>query len=173
MTDHNNPGGKPAEGEFVISRLFDAPRERVFKAWTDAAELKKWWGPKGFKMLVSKVDLRPGGIFLYGMESPTGQSMWGKFVYREIVKPEKLLFVVSFSDEQGGMTRHPLAPGWPLEMLNTVYFQTESDKTRLTLRAEAINCSAAERQTFIEGNESMRGGWGGTMDQLDAYLAKA
>ncbi len=104
MTDHNNPGGKPAEGEFVISRLFNAPRERVFKAWTDAAEMKKWWGPKGFKMLVSKVDLRPGGIFLYGMESPTGQSMWGKFVYREIVKPEKLLFVVSFSDEQRGRT---------------------------------------------------------------------
>jgi uncharacterized protein YndB with AHSA1/START domain len=98
--------------------------------------------------------------------------MWGKFVYREIVKPQKLVLVVSFSDAQGGVTRHPMAPSWPLEMLNTVYFEDQGAQTRLTLRAEAINCSEAERQTFIAGHESMRGGWGGTIDQFAAYLAR-
>lgn len=172
MTDDNIPGGKPAQGEFVISRVMDAPRDRVFKAWTDQHELKKWWGPKGFKVLHSKVDLRPGGMFLYGMESPSGEPMWGKFVYREIVKPEKLVYVVSFSDAQGGITRHPMAPNWPLEMLNTVYFEAQGGKTKITLRAEAINCSAEERQTFIAGHDSMRGGYGGTMDQFATYLAQ-
>ncbi len=71
MNDTDIAGGAPAEGEFVISRVIDAPRERVFKAWTDPADLKKWWGPKGFTVLVTKVDLRPGGIFLYGMGSGT------------------------------------------------------------------------------------------------------
>jgi uncharacterized protein YndB with AHSA1/START domain len=170
MNDTDIAGGAPAEGEFVLSRIIDAPRERVFKAWTDPADLKKWWGPKGFTVLVTKVDLRPGGTFLYGMKAPDGAPMWGRFVYREIVRPEKLVFVVSFSDEQAGITRHPLAPNWPLEMLSTVIFEPQGDKTRITLRAQAINCSEAERQTFIAGHDTMRGGWGGTIDQLDAFL---
>ena len=90
---------------FEIQRTFRAPRERVWKAWTDEAQLKQWWGPAGFKVHTCKVDLRPGGTFLYGMTAPDGTEMWGKFVYREIKAPEKLVFVVSFSDPQAGVTR--------------------------------------------------------------------
>ena len=57
----------------------------MWKAWTDAKALKKWWGPKGFEVVSTKVDLKPGGIFHYLLRSPNGQDMWGKFVYREIV----------------------------------------------------------------------------------------
>ena len=102
----NGIGNSGASGdstrEFVISRTFDAPRELVWKAFTEREHLMQWFGPKGFKMLAGTVDLRPGGTFHYGMQAPDGKTMWGKWIFREIVPPERLVTVVSFSDEQGG-----------------------------------------------------------------------
>lgn len=153
-------------------RRFDAPRELVWKVYTEPEHLKHWWGPKGMSMASCKVDLRPGGLFHYGMKTPDGHEMWGKFVYREIVPPEKLVFVVSFSDPQGGTTRHPMSPTWPLEMLNTVTFTQETDGiTKVVLRAVPVNASAEERKVFKEGHKSMQQGFTGTLDQLTAYLA--
>jgi uncharacterized protein YndB with AHSA1/START domain len=158
---------------FVTSRVFDAPRERVWKAWTDAAELKHWWGPLGFKVHTAKVDLRPGGMFLYGMTAPDGKQTWGRFVYREIAAPKKLVCIVSFSDPQGGVTRHPWSPGWPLEIMSTIEFEEQGPRqTRVTVTWLPHEASDAERKTFDEGRESMKQGWGGTMDQLVAYLKK-
>jgi uncharacterized protein YndB with AHSA1/START domain len=159
---------------FVASRVFDAPRERLWKAWTDAAELKKWWGPAGFKVHTCKVDLRPGGIFLYGMTAPDGKDMWGRFVYREIAAPKKLVFIVSFSDPKGGVTRHPWSPSWPLQTLSTVEFAEEgAGRTKVTVRWVPHEASDAETKTFDEGRDSMKQGWGGTMDQLAGYLEAA
>lgn len=158
---------------FEISRVFDTPRERVWKAWTDPAMLKHWWGPKGFKVHTCKVDLYPGGIFHYGMTAPDGSEMWGRFVYREIKAPERLVFVVSFSDPKGGVTRHPLHDHWPLEMLSTVRFEAQGPKTRVTVQwLPHDSATEMERKTFDEGRDSMRQGWTGTFDQLAAYLAK-
>lgn len=159
--------------DFVISREFDAPRDLVFKAYTEPERLAQWWGPKGFKVKVANVDLRPGGMFHYGMVGPDGSEMWGKFIYREIVPPERLIFIVSFSDESGGTTRHPMAPTWPQEMLNIVTFTDHGDKTLITLRCSAYAASEEERATFKAGHRSMQGGFSGTFDQLAAYLAKA
>ena len=156
---------------FVISRLFDAPRASVWKAWTDPGELKKWWGPRGFKVVSCKVDLRPGGTFLYGMTAPDGSAIWGKFTYREIAPPKKLVFIVSFSDPQGGVTRHPWSPGWPLQIMSTVEFEEQGPgKTRVTVSWLPHEASDAESKTFDEGRESMKQGWGGTLDQLAEYL---
>jgi uncharacterized protein YndB with AHSA1/START domain len=156
---------------FVISRVFDAPSERVWKAWTDAAELKKWWGPQGFKVHTCKVDLRPGGVFHYGMTAPDGTEVWGKFTYRSIEAPKKLLFVVSFSDPKGGVTRHPWSPSWPLQILSTVEFEAqEPRKTKVTVTWLPHEASDTERKTFEEGRESMKQGWGGTLDHLTGYL---
>ena len=102
---------EPQKGEFVISREYGVPRDLMFKVWTDPEHMLHWWGPKDFKVIHSKMDLRPGGVYLYGIRSPDGQDMWGKFVYREIVTPERIVFVNSFSDENGGVTRHPMSPG--------------------------------------------------------------
>jgi uncharacterized protein YndB with AHSA1/START domain len=158
---------------FVISRVFDAPRERVWKAWTDAAELKQWWGPRGFKVKSCKVDLRPGGAFLYGMTAPDGTDTWGKFVYREIVAPTKLVCIVSFSDAQGGVTRHPWSPGWPLYWHSTVEFEEQGTaRTKVTVTWLPHEASDAERGTFEEGRDSMNQGWGGTLDQLAGHLEK-
>jgi uncharacterized protein YndB with AHSA1/START domain len=160
--------------EFVLSRVLDAPRALVWKAFTEAERLKEWWGPKGFTVIASKVDLRVGGTFHYGMKAPDGTPMWGKFVFREIVAPERMVFISSFSDEAGGTTRHPGHMSWPLHMLSTFTFEELPDgKTRFTIRWQAYNASADEQKTFDAGHDSMRMGWGGTLDQLAAYLAKA
>jgi uncharacterized protein YndB with AHSA1/START domain len=158
--------------EFVITRVFDAPRERVWKAWTEAERLKQWWGPKGFTVSHCTVDLRPGGVMHYCLRSPDGHDMWGKFVYREIVKPEKLVFVVSFSDEKGGITRHPMSPDWPREMLSTVTFAEQRGGTLITVRWIPTNATELERKTFEDGRDSMKQGWGGTFDQFADYLKR-
>ncbi len=161
-----------AEEDFVISRVLDAPRELVWKAFTDPEHMRNWWGPKGFTVLVQKMDFRPGGSYHYCMRSPDGHDMWGKFVYREIVAPERIVFVNSFSDEAGGLTRHPMAPTWPLEMLSTFTFAESGGKTMFTVRWRPINATEEERKTFDAGRQGMNQGWGGTLDQLEAYLAK-
>ena len=85
--------------------------------------MKEWWGPKGSVIVASKMDLRVGGTYLGAMRAGNGPVMWAKFVYREIAEPERLVWVHSFSDEAGGLTRHPMSPTWPLEMLTTVTFE--------------------------------------------------
>ncbi len=157
--------------EFVIERVFNAPRDLVWKVFTERDHLMNWWGPKGFKMLAGNLDLKPGGTFHYGMQAPDGSEMWGKWVFREIVKPERLVFVSSFSDKDGGLTRHPMAPTWPIEMLGTATFIDQGGKTLLVNRVVALNASDEERRTFEGGFASMTQGYGGTWDQLAAYLA--
>jgi uncharacterized protein YndB with AHSA1/START domain len=162
--------GKP----FVISRVFDAPRDKVWKAWTEVEQLKKWWGPAGFKVHTCKLDLRPGGSMHYGMSAPDGSDMWGKFAFREILKPQRLVFINSFSDPKGGVARDAGHQSWPLEMLTTITFEEQGGKTRVTVSwLPADGSSEPERQTFDEGRDSMKQGWGGTMDQLAAHLGQA
>ena len=160
--------------DFVISRVLDAPRELVWKVFSEPERMKEWWGPKGFTVIASKMDFRPGGIYHYGMQAPNGAAMWGKFVYREIVPPERMVFINSFSDGDGGVTRHPMSPSWPLEMLSTFTFEElPGGKTRFTLRWRAYNASAEEQKTFDAAHDSMNQGWGGTLEQLTAYLKTA
>ena len=159
--------------EFIISRTFDVPRDFMFKLWTDPAHMQRWWGPKGVTVIHSKMDLRSGGIYHYGMRTPDGHEMWGKFMFREIVKPERLVFINSFSDAKGGITRHPMNPAWPLEMLSTITFTEQAGKTVVTVRWAPLNPTDEERLTFEAGFDSMQQGWSGTLDQLTEYLAKA
>jgi len=158
---------------FIISRTFDAPRELVWKAWTERERLMQWFGPKGFTMPVAKMDFRPGGICHSCLRSPDGHEMWGKWVFREIVKPERFVFVHSFSDEAGGITRHPMSPTWPLEMLSTVTFAEQNGRTLLTVQWLPLNPTDEERKTFDSSHDGMKQGWSGTFEQLADYLAKA
>jgi uncharacterized protein YndB with AHSA1/START domain len=159
--------------DFVISREFDAPRALVFKVWTQPEHLKHWFSPKGFTVLAAKMDLRPGGTYHYGMRTPDGKDMWGKWIFREIVAPERLVLVNCFSDAQGGITRHPFNPQWPLELLSTFTFAEKGRGTLVTVRWAPLNATEAERKVFDAGRASMTQGWGGTLQQLEAYLAIA
>jgi len=161
-----------ASKEFVITRVFDAPRELVFKAWTEPDRIAKWFGPKGVTVKSAKMDLRPGGSLHSCMVTPDGHEMWGKMAYREIAPPEKLVYVNSFSNEKGELTRHPMSVTWPLEMLTTVSLKDKNGKTELTLTWVPINASVEEIATFEQGMAGMTGGWTSTFDQLDAYLTE-
>lgn len=186
MTDANRktneappePAGRTAESaamdsEFVLTRVFDAPRDLVFRAWTEAEHLARWFGPKGFTMFAGTLELRPGGVYHYGMRSPDGLEMWGRWVFREIEPPDRLVFVASFSDEKGGVTRHPLAPDWPREVLSTLTLTEDQGRTTLVMRGVPLNASEAERRAFRAGHDSMQKGWAGTLDHLDEYLAES
>ena len=160
--------------DFVISRVLDAPRDLVWKCFTEPERMKQWWGPKGFTVVASKMDLRVGGTYHYGLKAPDGTPMWGKFVFREIVPPERLDFISSFSDAKGGTTRHPGHASWPLEMHSTFTFEElPGGKTKFTVNWAPHNATEDEQRTFEAGRDSMRMGWTGTFEQLEAYLAKA
>jgi uncharacterized protein YndB with AHSA1/START domain len=164
-----------ADTDFTISRTFDAPRARVWKAWSDPLALAQWWGPKGATIRVIKLDFRPGGIFHYAMAFQPGHDIHGRFIYREMAPPERLVFVNSFSDAAGGITRAPfpqLEGKWPLEVLNTMTLTEAGGKTTLALRGGPINATEEERKIFAGMHDSMRGGFGGTFDQLADYLVK-
>jgi len=163
----------PAARLFTISRTFDAPRELLWKAWSERARLMEWFGPKGFKMPAAKMEFRPGGSFHYCLAAPNGHEMWGKFVYREIVALEKIVLVSSFSDEAGEITRHPMSATWPLETLSTFTLTEENGRSTATIQWVPLNATEEEINTFNAAHEGTKQGWTGTFDQLEAYLAKA
>ena len=107
------------------------------------------------------------------MKMPDGQIWWGRFVYREIAKPESIVFVNSFSDAVGGVARAPFSATWPLEILNTLTFTEHGGKTTLELRGGPVNPTDEERAMFEGMFGSMQQGFGGTFDQLEEFLAKA
>jgi uncharacterized protein YndB with AHSA1/START domain len=158
--------------ELVISRTFNAPRDIMFKVWSEVEHLKNWWGPKDLEIVSAKLDFRPGGMFHYCMRAPEGFEMWGKFVYHEIEAPEKIVFVNSFSDEDGNVVRAPFSGSFPLEIQNILTFTENDGKTTLTLRGGPINANEEERSFFNGMFDSMNQGFAGTFDQLEQYLAK-
>jgi uncharacterized protein YndB with AHSA1/START domain len=166
---------KPASvaAPFVISHTFDAPRDLVWMAFTERERLDRWWGPKGFPVASSKMDLRPGGTYHYAMQVPDGSLMWGRFVYREIVAPERIVFINGFSDETGGAARHPMIPEWPLEVLSMFTFTELGGRTTFTLHWTPINATTEECAMFDVARDSLVAGWSGTLEQLEAYLAEA
>jgi uncharacterized protein YndB with AHSA1/START domain len=161
------------DSELVITRIFDASRKLVFKAWTESEHLKHWWGPIGFSITVYKFDIRPGGVFHYSMRSSEGHEMWGKFVFHEIVAPEKLVFVNSYSDAEGNTTRAPYKETpFPLEIKDILTFTEHEGKTTLSMRRGPINATEEEIKFFYSMYDSMQQGFAGTFSQLDDYLAK-
>jgi uncharacterized protein YndB with AHSA1/START domain len=156
--------------ELVITREVNAPLHLVYSVWTEAEHLAHWWGPKGFTINVAKFEFRPDGEFLYGMSAPDGTEIWGKFLYKEIDAPNRLVFINSFSDKNGRIIRNPWMATWPLEVLNVLTFVEQDGKTIINLRGGPINANAEERETFIAGKSSMQQGFAGTFEQLDLYL---
>jgi uncharacterized protein YndB with AHSA1/START domain len=161
---------KTEQAEHVlITRVFDAPRDLVFKAWTDCERLTRWWGPKGFTTPLCKIDLRPGGVSHYCMRSPEGRDYCGKGVYREVIEPERIVFTDSFADEEGNVvpaTYYGMSADYPLEMLVTVTFAEHEGKTKLTLEHALGSVPASERDLCKQG-------WSESLDKLAEHLAVA
>lgn len=143
--------GKPAH-ELVLERIFDAPRDLVFKVWTDPAHVAQWWGPHGFKTTIHAMDVRPGGRWHYTMRGPDGDDYPFDGVYAEIVEPERLVF-------DGAIHADTSQRVW-----TEVTFTEQDAKTKVTVRQVLWIESAASRGASI--------GWNQQLDRLTAYLAK-
>lgn len=157
MKTINEPARVEAEREIVITRRFQAPRALVFKAWTEPERLARWFSPKGFTSPFTSVDLRPGGEFRFSMQSPDGRQFWGKGVYREIVEPERIVYVDSFTDEKGALvepSHYGMSAGHPAESLVTVTFTESEGETTVTLRHE-VPPAFPEREGMVQGWSEM------------------
>lgn len=136
MGSHERGTIAATEGALLVSRELDAPRNRVFEAWTQPEQVKRWWGPKDFTAPFCSIELRPGGGFFACMRSPENANFWSIGRYREVVAPERLVFTDSFADEHGNLvaaSHYGMGDDWPQETLVTVTLAEKAGKTRLTL----------------------------------------
>lgn len=147
--------------ELIITRVFDAPRERVWRAWTDPELFKRWWGPENFSSPVAEMDLRVGGKYLACMRSPDGQNYWSTGEYREIVPLERLVYTDAFADEKGQVvpaSHYGMDPSFPRELLVTVTFEDLDGKTRMTLSHAGMPEGEMKEMTGL--------GWQTSFDKL-------
>lgn len=156
---------------FKISRSFDAPADRIWQAWTDPAKFEQWWGPVGMPATLVDPDLREGGRVLYRLDGKMG-TMWGLFRYTKIDRPNVIEYISSFSNEQGEITKAPFAMDFPLEVFNRIMLSEENGKTVLTLESHPINATTAQEAVHAQMHESMKQGFGGTLDQLQNFIQR-
>ncbi|MEO5930932.1 MAG: SRPBCC domain-containing protein [Candidatus Kapaibacterium sp.] len=136
--------------------MFDAPRELVWKAWTDPEHLVKWWGPKNFTAPFASIDLRVGGKYLYCMRSPEGRDFWSTGTYREIIPLERLVCTDSFADADGNVVpaSHYGMGDFPLALEVTITFEEHDGGTRMTLNHAGIPAGKIRAMTGTGWNES-------------------
>ncbi len=153
-----------SEREIVITRIFDAPREMVYQAWTDPIHVAQWWGPKGFTTRVLELDMRPGGTCRYVMVGPDGTEYPVKGVFREIVPFEKIVATDEFDEGFEQLVEGDLPQG----IVTTTLFEDVGKQTKLTLHI--VHESVEERRKHEEMGVIV--GWNSSFDCLDEYLAK-
>src|SRR5665647_212151 len=159
------PQQKNETNEFTITRIFNAPRQLVWKVWTEPEHVMRWWGPKAFTTPVCKIDLRVGGKYLNAMRSPEGKDFWSTGVYREIIPFERIVATDSFADEKGTVvpaSYYGMAGDWPKELLVTVTFEEQKGRTMFTLRHEGIPPGQMSDLT--------KSGWSESFDKLEKVL---
>jgi uncharacterized protein YndB with AHSA1/START domain/predicted enzyme related to lactoylglutathione lyase len=150
----------------IIKRTFDAPREYMWKAWTEPELAARWWGPKGYTTPVCKIELRVGGKYINDMRSPDGKDYWSTGVYREIAAPERLVMTDNFADEKGNVvpaSHYGMDGDWSAATI-AVTFEEVNGKTRQTLEHRGI--VGISDEDF----EGMRQGWSESLDKLAQYL---
>jgi uncharacterized protein YndB with AHSA1/START domain len=154
----SSPATEPSDREIVFTRLFDAPRELVWEAWTDPQQVVQWWGPRGFTTTTHEMAVRPGGVWRFIMHGPDGTDYPNKIVYTEVVPPERLAYThgADDGDESG-------------QFQVTVTFADQGGKTTLTMRS--LFASAEERDKVVKEYGAIEGG-NQTLDRLAEHLAR-
>jgi len=149
----------------VITRLFDAPIDKVWKAWTDAEYAMKWWGPKGYTSPSAKIDFKVGGKYLLCMRSPEGKDFYSTGIYKEIIPLQRIVSTDCFADEKGNIvyaSYYGMGNDFPLELLLSVSFENLDGKTKLTLMHEGIQSG--------DISEDMIKGWNESLDKLENII---
>jgi uncharacterized protein YndB with AHSA1/START domain len=160
MTQNNEGQAPESDREIVVSRVLDAPRELVWKAMTDPNHVIHWWGPRGFSTTIEVMEVRPGGAWRLVMHGPDGTDYPNRSVFREVVEPERLVYVHGGS-KKGGPAANFTAT-WTFEDLG-------AGKTRLTMRS--LFATAAERDTVVKVYGAIEGGRQ-TLERLSEHLPK-
>ena len=155
MTPGPDAAADLGELDLVITRIFDAPRELVFRMWIEPEHLARWGGPRDLNFTIIKMDARPGGAYRFKMTESNGTDRWSQGIYREIVPPQRLVFTTGWTDAEGNPTS-------PYTLL-TLTFQEYQGKTKLTLHQTGFE-SVGLRDLHREGYLS-------TLERLDAYVA--
>lgn len=163
---------RQAVAPFVHQRTVAAPRDLVWRVWTDPEHLLRWSLPSGAKVRPLQARIARGGMLHSAVEGPDGKTMWSKWVFREVTSPERLVFVNSFSDAEAKSIRHPLSAEWPLELLTTVQFAEVAGGTQITIEWVPLDAAPAECVVFDAARPSMSGGWNGMLDRLDTYVSQ-
>lgn len=155
-----------AENEVLITRTFDVPLEKVWKAWSDSEMFKKWWGPQGFTCPVANIDFRVGGKYHAAMHGPAGtefdKDMWSTGTYKEIVEMKKIVYTDSFADEKGNAV--PASEygmqGFPDETTVTVTFEEENGKTKMMMKHSGL--TGVDQKMLSD----MQQGWNESFDKM-------
>lgn len=158
MNKKNDSANPESDREIVVTRLLDAPRELVFKVWTDPQHVAQWWGPNGFTNTIREMDVRPGGIWRFVMHGPDGVDYDNKIVFLEVVKPERLVY-----DHGDDVEDDPNC------FRVTVTFAEQGGKTLLTMRS--LFKSAAARDYVVKEFGAIDGA-NQTLGRLEQHLAK-
>jgi len=165
-TNHDT-GTTPEDRIYRLERTFNAPRDLVWKAWTEPERISQWWGPRGFTTTVKEMDVRPGGAWLYCMYSPEympdGSGACGKSVYTEVLEPERLVYNDYFTDEDGNV--HSDMP----VLLVTVLFTDQNDKTKVTSITEFEKPEDLKKVKAMGMEQGVKETW----DRLEELLAQS
>lgn len=156
MAPKNEQPTAIAERELTITRVFDAPRELVWKAWTEPERILQWLGPRGFEGLDAEMDARPGGAWHFRMRAPDGTLYANGGTVREMIEPERLAFTFAWDDPDGRPGR---------EMMVTITLAEVGDKTEMTFHQAVFES--------VEDRDGHRVGWSESFDKLAEYLARA
>jgi uncharacterized protein YndB with AHSA1/START domain len=158
--------------DFIITREFNAPRDLVWKTWTEKEHLEKWGSPEGFTMSFKKFEFKISGENHYCQKTSDGNEMWGRQKYLEIQPTHKLVYLQSFADEKGNISAHPMSPTWPLQMLTTISLEEKNNKTFITLTWTPFESNEEGIATFNAGMDGMNKGWDGYFAKFEEYLAE-
>lgn len=156
-----------------MTHTVGAPRERVWAALSNAGRLACWWCPSGAPLQAASLRFQPGGRFHYAARLPDGRPFWGRIVYRDIAAPARIVFVDSFADAQGKVSRHPLNAHWPRYVHHTLALTERAGGTELHLVSRPVHATESEMHAFEQGQACLHRGFADAWARLDAHLAVA
>jgi len=164
--------GLVAAHEFVIQRELNANAETLWKMFTTPDLMAKWYGPKEVRTGHCDLNFKRGGHYHFSMIAADQSESWGKVYYVDIVKNTRLIYINTFSNAKGEITRHPMVPIMPAELLTIINFIPVSDgKTNIEIKWNPINASIEEVNFFNQTHESFKMGWSGSLDRLEELLS--
>ena len=167
MFDYRSLSAHEGQQEFVVERVFNAPRTLLFHVFTQPEHLKCWWAPQPYTISTCTIDLRPGGIWHYAMRSPEGQEQWARSVYREIAPPEKLVYTSTLADEHANPT-----VGLPEHLTTILFTEEEARRTKATARIHFTSPEALKVALEMGMQQGMNMTWDSLIEYVQEFQTK-